>query len=249
MNKKYGQNIFWGIIFLACAFLMFASATHNLVFIGFWSWLFTILIGAGFLKSLFSLDIPASVFCLAFLVIIWREPLGIAHLSLWLILGVALLASVGLSLVFNPFLDKHHRRHPHIIINGKSDEYAQSFDAGFTETTHTSAESDVLVNARMGSTVRYVQSPDFKYANVHVSMGEAKVYFDQAQIQADYATINLEGSMGDIDLYVPRDWDVRLQGNNFLGDIEEKGEKSASPSSIVYLLIHFKLGNVTIHYI
>ena len=77
----------------------------------------------------------------------------------------------------------------------------------------------------MGSAIRYVQSANFQQATINVTMGDAKIYFDQASIVADQANISLNGSMGEIYLYVPKEWHTQIKLSSFITEVAETGEK------------------------
>jgi predicted membrane protein len=250
MSKKNLKNIFWGVFFLACAGLMFASATGNLIGVGFWSWVFTICFTASTISSLASLDVTGTVFSLAFLVIIWRSMLGIDTVSTWTILAVALLADIGLSMLLKPVLKRFKKKnHATIIINNKVIKVGgnKSHDQSASKAT-INTDADVTVDVKMGSATRYVQSSNFQHADINVNIGDAKIYFDQAQIVGDTAVIELNGSIGEVDLYFPSTWQVENQLNNFISDMNVHGQ-AATDGPTVVLTGTFKVGDVNIYYI
>ena len=112
----------------------------------------------------------------------------------------------------------------------------------------TDNESNVDVNIRLGSTIRYIQSQNFQRATVNMMIGEAKLYFDQAIIIDDPAVVEIYGNIGEIDLYFPKTWDVQTHFDTFIGDLEEKGI-STKTGPVVHLIGHLQSGEITIHYI
>ncbi|KRM55858.1 LiaF domain-containing protein [Lacticaseibacillus sharpeae] len=249
MRNQTVKNIFWGVFFLAFAGLMFASATGNLIGVSFWAWVFTICFAGSAISSLLSLSITGTVFSLAFLVYIWRASLGVASLSFWLTIGVAVLASIGLNILLAPLL-RHHRRTRHIkiITNGKEFTFNKDKDPQPDVNPLATTDVDLKVNVKMGSATRYVQSTDFRHAQIKFMIGEAKIYFDQAQIKREPAIIEVEGSIGDLDLYLPHTWNVDNQIESYLCDMDTKGKPSADGPQVI-LMGNFKLGEITIHYI
>ncbi|WP_461225425.1 LiaF transmembrane domain-containing protein [Lacticaseibacillus suihuaensis] len=249
MNVKTSlSRLFWGLFFLTSAGVLVASKMGWLSFsIGFWPWLLSLILGAAALKGLFDLSAPVVVFALAFLGMVWAKPLGIEPLVPWTLLGGATLLSIGLSLILAPL---HKKRHPSFTFVSKGGRKIEiGDDHRFTDSTTTTHDDQVDVNVRMGSAVRYIQSDHFEHASIRVSMGDAKVYFDEAKITAEQATIDIQGSMGDVTLYVPRDWRIESHLNAFIGDLEEKGVTPTGTGPTVYLTGDFKIGDVTIHYI
>jgi predicted membrane protein len=246
MSKKNLKNIFWGLIWIACAGLLIASATNNLVGVGFWSWVFTICFAASTITCLVKLDVTGTVFSAAFLIYIWADPLHI-HLDFITLMIAAALISTGLSMLLKPFLKKH-KHHGVIVINDKVINLGGKDEHKFTESSTVDTDADVNVNVRMGSATRYIQSSDFRHADIHVSIGDCKVYFDQATITADHAVIELNGSVGDVELYLPRTWQVQNHLDNFIGDMNTHGTPSED-GPLVVLTGTFKVGDVHIYYI
>ncbi|WP_225046532.1 LiaF domain-containing protein [Lacticaseibacillus kribbianus] len=250
MNVKTSlSRMFWGLFFLASAGVLVASKMGWLSFtIGFWPWLASLILGAAALKGLFDLSAPVVVFALAFLGMVWAKPLGIEPLVPWTLLGGATLLSIGLGLILAPL---HKKRRPHLTIISKGGRKIEvgGGEQRFTDSASTTHDDQVDVAVRMGSAVRYIQSDNFEHASISVTMGDAKVYFDEAHITADHATIDIQGSMGDVSLYVPRDWRIESHLNAFIGDLEEKGVTPTGTGPTVYLTGDFKIGDVTIHYI
>lgn len=100
--KNNFSRILWGVGLLAAAVLLVVSQLGLLSFkIGFWMIILTVIFVACLIKGLLDRSIYVSVFSIAFLVITYAGPLGIKKLlSAWMILFIALLVSIGLSLLF-----------------------------------------------------------------------------------------------------------------------------------------------------
>ncbi|WP_427910794.1 LiaF domain-containing protein [Pediococcus parvulus] len=241
---KWG-HWFWGVFFLACAFVLVASKAGWLTYhIGMWTLFLTLILVAATIKSMAYFSVSGTVFSLAFISILYAKPLGITNLVPWTILGAALLLSIGLSLVLQPLKRKVHP-HQHIIVNKTIDSNGQSY----SESTTTDYESYVDVNVRMGSAIRYVQSANFQQATINVTMGDAKIYFDQASIVADQANISLNGSMGEIYLYVPKEWHTQIKLSSFITEVAETGEKPTKTGPLVTITGNFNIGDITVHYV
>jgi len=99
------NGIFWGLFLLLSAAILIGSQLHLISYkLGFWTVVVTIFLVAVLIKSLVYLSIPGSVFSLAFIAILYAKPLGITAITPWTVLGAALLISIGLSLIFRPWL-------------------------------------------------------------------------------------------------------------------------------------------------
>lgn len=245
------NGIFWGIFLLLSAVILVASQMHILTYsFGFWTIIATIILVAVLIKSLIYFMVPGTVFSLAFLAILYAKPLGITMLSPWTILGAALLVSIGLSLILRPFLAKHH---PWMNFHkeysyGHHGKFA-NFDYDSDSDVKTVDSTDVEVDVKMGNSIRYVKSEDFTTADINVTMGDAKVYFENVEIK-DSATINVRVSLGNVSLFVPREWNVVKELNNSMGNISEFGHpKVNSASPTVYITGNASMANIKITYI
>lgn len=243
------NGIFWGLFLLLSAAILVVSQMHILTYsFSFWTIIATIFLVAVLIKSLIYFMVPGTVFSLAFLAILYAKPLGITVLSPWTILGAALLVSIGLSLILRPFLAKHH---PWINYHkGYSyGHHGQFVNYNADPDVKTVDSTDVEVNVKMGSSIRYVKSEDFSTADVDVSMGDAKVYFENVEVKDD-ATINVRVSLGNVSLFVPRTWNIVKELNSSMGNISEFGHpKVNSDSPTVYISGNVSMGNIKITYI
>nr|WP_156301648.1 hypothetical protein [Secundilactobacillus similis] len=83
----------------------------------FWGVIATLVLAGALIQSLVMLSIGGIIFSLAFLSILYAGPLGIQALAPWTILGIALLLTIGFSLIF--FRPRHRywekRLHHHAI--------------------------------------------------------------------------------------------------------------------------------------
>lgn len=245
MSKKTYHDLFWGVFFLIAAGLLVASQLGWLsAGIGFWRWLFTVVLGAALVQSLANLSVGGTVWSVALLALVWAKPLGITNLVPWTILGGALLIQIGLSLLLRPVLK---RRHPLVIIKDGKTLVGQKDDRLAAAPSDT--DQVVTITTKLGSVTRYVQSADFRLADITLGLGDAKVYFDNTEIQADHAEIHVDGSLGDLDLFIPANWDLHSDLTNFMGDLKVTGTPSSEPGPKVLLTGGFKLGDIKIHYI
>ncbi|WP_261810193.1 LiaF transmembrane domain-containing protein [Levilactobacillus humaensis] len=242
------RNWFWGTFFVLAAGILIASQLGVLSYhIGFWTLLIAMFLVATFVGSLIQVSVTGMIFSLAFLAIIFAKPLGIVALVPWTILGAALLLSIGLSMIIKP------RWRWHRNIAGWEGHHGRGWDKNFHhgyDDIKTVNESETIVDVNMSSSIRYLQSTDFKQAMIKVSMGNAKVYFDNVVLDEGGATIVVDGSLGGIELYLPRTWKVTSNVNTSLGVVEEKGiQESAEDGPQVTIQGDISLGSLNIIYI
>lgn len=243
------RNWFWGSFFVLGAGILITSQLGVLSYhIGFWALLVAMFLVAAFVESLIQVSVTGMIFSLAFLAIIFAKPLGIVALAPWTILGAALLLSIGLSMIIKP---RWRWRRNMTFINGQHHGHGwnKNFHHGYDDIKNIN-ESETIVDVNMSSSIRYLQSNDFKQAVVKVSMGNAKVYFDNVILNKAGATIVVDGSFGSIELYLPRTWNIKQDVNTSFGVVEEKGTQELNENGpVVTIQGDISFGNLSVIYI
>ncbi|WP_071130969.1 LiaF transmembrane domain-containing protein [Enterococcus timonensis] len=137
-----------------------------------------------------------------------------------------------------------------------NDDWTQ-FDQTFStsakkkfKSTRTADGQTIEISQRFGSTTRYIQSDDFRYGNVNLFIGEIKIFFDATTISQDSAQLEINGLVGQIDLYVPHHWQIENQLESSVIDFSEKNApKLAATGPHLYLTGRLKVAEIVIHYI
>ncbi|KRL91241.1 LiaF transmembrane domain-containing protein [Lactobacillus kalixensis] len=250
MKAKWGR-IVWGVGFIAAAIFLVVDQLNLLpVAIGFWSIFWTVIFTASLITSLFNKNLYGSIFSIAFLLIVYVKPLHIEVLSPWTILLVALLASIGLSLVFRKSFK------PTVIINGErvnanwsdlKNDHSFKADNVLNDTSFGVNSDNVVISEKMSDASRYVHSQNLKTITINSTMGDIDVYLDDARAAGDEVIVNINSSMSDIALYIPKDWQVvnNLQGG--FGDVEIDYSKADGPKLI--LQGKQNMGDLGVHHI
>lgn len=199
------KKVFWGLFFIVAAIFVIVNQLGYYTDISLFSLLCTILIIPILLTSLMKVNFTGIFFSLAFLCIIYREPLNLESVTPIPVLLAALFGSIGFSIMFSKhhFCQKCNSENFDQIINGEDSE-----------------EVDFGVN--FGSSIKYINSDDFKRANLRSSCGSMKVYFDNAKIIDDNAVINLDISLSGVELYIPKEWKIVNKVDVTLGSVEQK---------------------------
>ncbi len=106
------KNWFWPVFLIASAVVLIVSQLSLFTLhVSIWSLLLTLILVAALISSLRYLNMPGVVFAIAFLAMIYAQPLGITKLVPWTILGAAVLLSIGLGLFIHPRYQYHYRYH------------------------------------------------------------------------------------------------------------------------------------------
>lgn len=226
------ERVFWGLFFTIAAVLMLVG---NLGFFKGFSLIsiaLTVLFAATLLKSLFHRNVPGVLFSLAFLVIVHGKILGLEAITPWPVLGAALFGSIGAAFFYHPRHRYFHRSH-----------WEEN------ETIETITENDMEFRSAFGSSIKYVNSDDFKRARLDCSFGGLKVYFDNALIQNDQAVIEIHASFSSVELYIPKGWNLVNHIEAAFGGVEEKNMNASGGSPVVTLVGSVSFSGVTIIYI
>ncbi|HIH3023014.1 TPA: LiaF transmembrane domain-containing protein, partial [Streptococcus pneumoniae] len=64
---------------------------------------------------------------------------------------------------------------------------------------------------------------------VEVAFGDAKIYYDNAEMLGDFATLNIEVAFGNATVYVPQHWRVDLKVETSFG--AAKADAPVAPTS------------------
>jgi len=250
--KNSFARILWGVGLIAAAALLVISQLGLLSFkISVWTIILTVIFVACLIKGLLDKSIVVSVFSIAFLVITYAGPLGIKKfLSSWMILFIALLVSMGLSLLF--------KKDPEIVIK-KSFHWNDDDDSDDADTetkvTHHHVQDviedgdNIVINQKMaGDSSRYIHSQHLQSITLDASFGNANIYLDDAKAAGDTVILNLTASMGNVNLYIPLSWELENQLSVSLGNVIVKGKSNGGGPTLV-LKGRANMGNVVIHYI
>ena len=80
-----------------------------------------------------------------------------------------------------------------------------------------------------GSGTFYKQDQDLVDDQVEVAFGNAKIYYDNAEMLGDFATLNIEVAFGNATVYVPQHWRVDLKVETSFG--AAKADAPVTPTS------------------
>lgn len=238
MNKKHfnADNIFWGLCFIAGGGALLLSKLGYWPTLSIFSIFLTILFVWMLVKGIARTNFPEIVFSIALLACVYDEPLGITNLTPWTVLGVALLVSIGLCIIFPKqrhwYIHNHGSHNPDVI--DVPDDQVIRYENSF------------------GSTIKYINSDAFISARLETSFGEMKVYFDNTVIQNESAQVSIEVSFGYMVLYVPRTWKIVDNTTVSFGSVNMKNPnhcKQEDGSPTLYLTGDVSFAGTDIFYV
>lgn len=235
MRKK---NVFWGLLLFMAGILVIVNKLGYFAEINIVTIVITCVLIGIIIDSIIHLSFPGILFSIALICIIYAEQWNITNLTPWPVLTAALLGSIGLSMIF-----KNH-------VHKGSCNYKNKWDGEeFSEIINEADGSVVNCVVSFGSTMKYINTDNFKRANIKCSFGGMKVYFDNAIISSENAEIYLDISFSGVELYIPKNWNVIFESNTTFGAIEEKNRKIESTYPIVKIRGNVSFSGVEIIYI
>lgn len=237
MTKKTNQ-MFWGFFFILCAAFLICSKLLAISSISVFSLLFAVMFTVILLKSLARLEFPGVFFSLAFLCIIFSKPLHIESITPWPVLAAAILLSIGFSMIFKKDQSLFH-------IHTGSSEFNAEKSAVFNEPDGSTIRFDTT----LGSSIKYVNSENFQAGYFDCSFASMKVYLDKAVIPSGHATVTLDVSFGNIDLYIPKEWTLLNHTDTSFGSVVEKNTATRDSNVTITLLGDVSFSGVNIIYV
>lgn len=233
------KRVMWGLLLVLGALVLVFGKLGYFGEIKVWSLLFSGAFGVIAIMNLFKLEFAGVFFPLAFIGIIYDEELGITSITPWVILIAALLLSIGFSMIF-------HRNKKHYYDYKK--DY-KDYDEKDFEIINEKDESNVFCSTKFGASAKYINTDEFKQAELNCSFGAMKVYFDNAVMTGDSAIVKIEASFCGVELYVPKEWEVEDRLNVSLAGVTEKNKNQPNGRSKLILIGSVSLAGVDIIYV
>ncbi|MBD5429986.1 LiaF domain-containing protein [Lactobacillus sp.] len=246
MKKENTSRILWGIGFLAAGIFLLLDKLNVINFdLGFWSIIWTIVFVAFGISCIADKEVFGTVFAIAFLVIIYAKPLHITRLVPWTILGVALLIAIGLNMILKKDPVKSE-----IFVNGKKVKNNASLHSQeiMSDTSKVETGEDIVINQRISDTSRYIRSQNLRSVTIDSVIGDAEIHLDQASAAGDKVIMNINTTIGNVNLYVPNDWEVINELNSSFGDINYFGHSTGTSTKLI-LRGNKKIGDLEIHFV
>lgn len=234
--RENGKKVFWGVILILAAVYLIVSRIFPLPEIGLWSIILTIAFVAMIINGIRELNFYEILFGIALLLWHYDEFLGIEELTPWPIMGAALLASIGLSMIFK------RKKKMSWSIGGS--------ETSFGQTSESSCDGEhIRVENNFSSTIKYINSENFCSAELENNFGTLTVYFDNAVIQRGSAYVSVDDNFGTMNLYIPKEWRVVNDLSHSFGSVNEHGRYEGSSSNTLYLRGDVDFASANIYYI
>lgn len=227
-KKMKKSRIFWGVLFIAFAVLLITSQLGILkIQISVWTLMLTVFFGVYGFWSLFHKEAAGFLFSLAFLVIIYDEPLGLQAITPWTVLLAALFASIGWYILFPT-----SKKKTHVYQDKKNIK-----------------EHDIRIEENFGSCIRYVNAQNIENVEIINRAGMVKVFFQEAGMKEMNADFYLHVFCGMVEICVPRTWRIIDETENFLSYVSIEEGNSNIIEHTILLKGRVNLSEVKVSYL
>ncbi|MBR1861971.1 MAG: hypothetical protein IJ796_08975 [Lachnospiraceae bacterium] len=240
MTRSKLKNILSGILLIGLSVCLILWKMNILVFpfelagVSTWGLILAVVLVVIFFHSLLDFFYPGVFFPLAGLAIIFDDVLGITAITPWIVLLVALLLSIAFEKLIPSSWTKRH-----VFKHFKKENKGINFDnvnfdnvnfdkvnfnnersTAFTDDSNDENEY-VFHSIKMGDASKYIRSNNLKTADLSVEFGELRVYFDKAEVPCGEVKIQTRVAVGEMDLYIPRSWNVVNKTSAAFGDSKD----------------------------
>ena len=184
-----------------------------------WDLIWTVFAAAALVASVVKINLWGIFFSLAFLGIIYAEPLGITAITPWPILGAALLLSIGCSMIFPK---KNRKPVVEVTYNGENGKtiHIDPKKGKEWEESYTRNGGDCLEFTQVfKSGTKYINTGNLRSVDVDCVFSSLKIYLDNAMMQGSFAQISIDNMFSGTTIYVPRTWAVIEKTDNVFGSI------------------------------
>jgi predicted membrane protein len=238
------RNIFWGIFFIAATILLIASQLGSFMEIGFWSLLGTILLIAIIIQSCMYRMFLGIFLPVALIYLIFQQPLGWPHFSLWILVIASILLSIGFHIIF--------RKRPNYG-NGCNNPHSSGRHGGWKPNEQVDENGDdnhPSVFVKFGNVTRYLHADCFESGRFQCSFGNLEVYFSESTLSPNGAEAFVDSSFGSVKLYVPRGWEILNRTNASMGELRFTGSPrlSENPPQLI-INGNISMGDIQVIYI
>jgi len=203
-------RIFWGLMLICLGVLFLLDQMGRLDFgdlVGrFWPVIF-IIIGVSILLSNNFKNVGSGIFFILFGAFFLLLRMRVFDRAVWHYIWPLAIIATGLWLLLQP------------VWRPRKNE---SSDVG---------GDDLTISQVFSGSSRKVESQNFRGGKADVVFGSAEIDLRAAKLAGGQATLVLSAVFGGIEVYVPRDWQVVLEGSPVLGSIDSHKKAATVPAT------------------
>ena len=236
------KNIIWGVLCILVAVALVVNQLGYFKEFNFWSILFSVILIASGIDGIIKKSWGKILFSIAFFIIVNDQLLHLEKLTPWLILGVALLCTIGLNMIF-PL--KHKITYKNLFRESVSVSDWEDMDEQMMTEDGEVVQQDVI----FGNCIKYIKSQELRSISTDCIFGEISIYLTEAKLKNCRAKIYMDVIFGHANIYIPATWTVSTNGDNIFGRISSCGICVANGENKLQICGDVIFGEVLIHYV
>jgi len=173
------------------------------------------------------------------------------RISSWSIMLAMILLAIGFSSIFKSQKSQGASSSSSSEQYNTHEHYSHDTDASDRnhDSTEYSNDSDIYCSVSLGGCSKYPHTQNLQRGFLDCNFGSLKVFFDNATPHPNGATLNVECSLGSIELFIPRSWNVILNIDASLGSVEEQARPAYANGPVVTISGNVSLGSLIIRYV
>lgn len=228
------KNWFWGLIFIGGAALLLISQLVDKNNANLFNYAVGVVVLALVIHSIvrrhyFFVFVPPAI---GYLLV--QNNMEWPPISPWLLIAAGVLVSIGFEILFPK------QKKQQVCCGG----------GNFKTITETVDDDNPNIYVRFGSTIKYLHAANLQKGSLSVSLGSLEVYLDQVTLDPNGAELNLDCSLGELKLYLPRHWRVNNNVHISMADIKSIGNPAPMDDAPTLTLTgSVRMGSIEVRYI
>ena len=244
------HKLSWGFFFILAAVLIIVNQLDLFTYrISFWTLFFTVFLVPSAIVGLMRWNFFQFFLSLGILLVVYSDFLGFDRLTPWSILVSSIFLGIGFSTIFKP------RRFPKSCNsyttppNYDSSSNADSDPNHYRESAEHINANEINCRVSLSGSSKYVHANSLQRGVLECNLGALKVFFDHATLHPDGAHLNIDCSLGSIELLIPHTWHVLINVDASLGSVEERVRPLHAQGPTLTLSGSVSLGSLLIRYV
>jgi len=249
-RKRFGFGILMGILIILAGTMMLLKNLDLGVDFRVWDYwpVLVIVWGLGHIFcSRVGRSITWGLFLIAVGVLLQLNNLDIIHFrahDLWPLLIIL----IGISVIRCGFFPNrgrcysrwhhHHFHHNRCGWDGEKN----------TPSSSSINDEQVNISALLGGGKYNISSKKLKGGRITVTLGGCELDFTQAEMEGDSATLDIATTMGGVELRVPRNWRVIVNGTPIMGAIQNETSDPGTSAKQLFINGSVVMGSIEVKY-
>ena len=241
MKFKY-SNFIWGTFLLLAAIFVLVNQLTGFTTLGVGSIIAAILSVLVIVQCIAHLNITLLPIPVAVLYIVFQAPLNFPEIKIWILITAAILASIGLGILF----PKKRRIGYHKFEHGNKPEYQQQI-----RTEDSNPDNNPSFNVNFGGISRRLRADSLETVQLSCNFGGMEIFLDGVELNPNGATAEINCSFGAIKLFIPRHWRIIDRINCTLGGVDIEKNFTASTENAPKLTLNgsVSFGGIEVRYV